>query len=246
MSAAPQHSAKELVVSDEWVVTDTQPKRFTVGVDLGKMSDHTALVVIEESHRREERRMRLKFGPDRPERVASRVRREYAVRNVHRYPVGCDYLAITRSVAGVLGQLSLREERPELVVDASGVGRPVIDLLRHNGLAPVAVTITSGEHFVAHGTKDFGVAKSLLVSTLDAVLADDRLSITGESSASAILRQELAGFRAKRRASGTIAFEGDARQGVHDDVVMALAVALWRSESRLPPPRMVEASIFRR
>jgi hypothetical protein len=32
-----------------------------------------------------------------------------------------------------------------LAVDATGVGKPVVDLLRERGLAPMAVTITGGD-----------------------------------------------------------------------------------------------------
>jgi hypothetical protein len=64
-----------------------------------------------------------------------------------------------------------RECDAELIVDQTGVGRPVVDLLRRAGLRLIAATITSADAESRVGNDEWRVPKNLLVTGLDAKLS---------------------------------------------------------------------------
>ena len=113
------------------------------------------------------------------------------------------------------------------VVDATGVGRPVVDMLHDAKIRPlIAVTITGGDTVSRDGT-DYRVPKRDLVSTLQVELQNDRLKIAEGLDLSAILVREMQNFRVKINiATGHDSYEAW-REGDHDDLVLAVALALW-------------------
>jgi terminase large subunit-like protein len=123
----------------------------------------------------------------------------------------------------------LPEGAAELVLDYTGVGRPVYDLFLAKGMSPYGVSITSGTAV----TKDklhYSVPKLTLISTVQALLHDGRLKIHKDLADVQVLVAELQDFRAEVTDSGYWRF--GARAGKHDDLVLALAIALWHSVGR--------------
>ncbi|MCU1238953.1 MAG: hypothetical protein JWP63_6920, partial [Candidatus Solibacter sp.] len=81
---------------------------YFVGLDLGRRHDFTALVVVErEAHPR-----------------AATLR----VRYVERIPLGTEYVGVVERVRRVVESPALRGQR-NLIVDATGLGGPVVELL---------------------------------------------------------------------------------------------------------------------
>jgi hypothetical protein len=119
----------------------------------------------------------------------------------------------------------------ELVLDLTGVGRPVADLFQAEGLRPVKVSITAGDNETRNEQGIWHVAKLLLVSTVQALLHDGRLQIQKDLPEAPVLKIELEDFRASVTDSGRWTF--GARSGAHD-LVLALALALWRASRRAP------------
>jgi len=79
-------------------------------------------------------------------------------------------------------------------------------------------------------TRDFaicGVPKLTLVSRLQALLHQGRLKIQRELAEADTLVRELQDFRVEYTATGHLTF--NARSGKHDDLVLALAIAVWRA-----------------
>ena len=72
----------------------------------------------------------------------------------------------------------------------------------------------------------------MLVSTVQALLHDGRLQIQKDLPEAPVLKMELEDFRASVTDSGRWTF--GARSGAHDDLVLALALALWRASRRAP------------
>lgn len=72
--------------------------------------------------------------------------------------------------------------------------------------------------------------KRELASTLQAVLQTDRMAIARDLPFSRVLEDELSNFRVKLSVGGNETFEG--RSGVHDDLVLSLAIAVWAAEKR--------------
>ncbi|WP_428391481.1 hypothetical protein [Lichenicoccus sp.] len=210
------------------------PHCFIVGLDIGKLRDHTALVVNEVLACENVFYQRTKFQPE-----AVAVRRERIFRhslvNLHRYELGLSYPEIYSSVKGIMDQLPKRAgAKNSLICDQTGVGGPVVDGLRHIGLRPIGVTITGGTTVTHVDARTINVPKSVLASSLEAVLTQDRLDVADDASASQQFKHELGAFSVKIRASGTEAFEAE-RERDHDDLVMAAALAVWYAEN-LPTP----------
>jgi len=70
------------------------------------------------------------------------------------------------------------------------------------------------------------VPKLTLVSRLQALLHQGRLKIHRELDEAETLARELKDFRVEYTAAGHLTF--NARSGKHDDLVLALAIAVWR------------------
>jgi hypothetical protein len=187
------------------------PTGFVVGLDLGQARDFTALVVNE--------RATTKAGAVHHNLV-----------HLHRFALGTLYPDVVDGVAKLLAQLPPRPEPPSLAVDATGVGRPVVDLLRDRHLAPVAVTITGGDTPSRPGLDEWRLPKRLLASILQVALQTGRVRIAAAMPLTPVLTAELESFRVKINVgTGNESFEAW-RERDHDDLVLATAVAVWYAE----------------
>jgi hypothetical protein len=89
------------------------------------------------------------------------------------------------------------------------------------------VLITAGSAETREGNV-CSVPKLTLVSRLQALLHQGRLKILRSLPDSEVLIRELNDFRVQYTAAGNLGFS--ARSGRHDDLVLALAIAIWRAE----------------
>ena len=112
-----------------------------------------------------------------------------------------------------------------LAVDATGVGRPVVDLFVQAGLKPLAITITSGTAAHGDGT-DWSVPKTELVSAVLVPFQAEHLVIPRSLALSSVLASELSTFKVKITTAANASF-GAWREGEHDDLVLAVAMAVW-------------------
>jgi hypothetical protein len=141
------------------------------------------------------------------------------------------YRELGRHARGAHHEASVR-----LVVDETGVGRPVVDMLRKAGLRPRGVLITGGDKVTSEGGTD-RVPKKELASVLQVTLQARRLLISDELPLAPVLVKELEGFRVKISLSGNLSFGNDVgaapwRTADHDDLVLATAIAVWSLEYR--------------
>jgi len=180
---------------------------FLVGLDLGQAADYTALVVIE----------RVEQQKAKP---------HFHVRHIQRFQLGTSYPVVVERVKSIITQKPL-EGKAQLVVDATGVGAPVVDLLRQAGLSPVAIMITGGDT-VSQEPLVLRVPKRDLVSTLQILLQEGRLKVAESLPEASILVKELLAFQVKITASAHDVY-GSWREGSHDDVVLAICLAAWYS-----------------
>jgi hypothetical protein len=96
---------------------------FSIGVDLGQRQDHSAVAVVERVSRVTERFDYVKWA------TCERESEEWVVRHLERIPLGTPYTAVAERVVG-LAQRPPVAGKCQLVVDATGVGMPVVDMLR--------------------------------------------------------------------------------------------------------------------
>lgn len=105
-------------VGAEWT---GETRDFFVGLDLGQRRDHTAIAVVE----------RLEVVYPERNRVTWDFRREkcYRLRHLERVALGVGYMEIAARVGRLMRSGDLAK-RSRLAVDASGVGAPVVEMLR--------------------------------------------------------------------------------------------------------------------
>ncbi len=175
---------------------------FIVGADIGQAQDPTALAVVDVD-----------------------VVDEVQVRHLEQLPLGTPYPQVVSRIVELVQALP---DAP-LVVDATGVGRPVVDQLRAAGLDPIAVTITAGKAVTFDG-EAWRVPKRELVRTLVAAFEGGRLKVAAGLRHAKALTGELQAFQRKVTGAGRTAY--GATGGAHDDLVIAVALAVWWAAHR--------------
>ena len=187
-----------------------------VGLDLGQANDWTAISVVD-----------VGGPPDAVKRQAQglEVKPIYRVRTLVRAALGTPYPVIVKQVNDWLAKLKPRS--PSLVIDATGVGRPVVDMFDAYGVHSMAVTITGGDHTNQDG-RHIRVPKKDLVGTCTKLFQTERLRIQESLPLRDTFVRELNSFRMKQSAAGHISY--DAREGEHDDLVLSVGLAVWAAE----------------
>ena len=189
--------------------------RVTIGVDLGQRSDPTAIVVCEETLL--------------PVQGRTALASSYTARDLGRLPIGTPYPEVAKRVAGVVDALLARRVgNLRLIVDSTGVGIPVVELikeaLRGKACRLIPATFTYGERLIKNENGDLSVGKAYLVSRLQALLQTGRLKlpVTAESKA---LAKELADYEIRVDQDANDKY-GAFKVGTHDDLVTALGLAV--------------------
>lgn len=149
----------------------------------------------------------------------------FHLRHAERLPPGSSYARVVARVKEISRSLS----RPDLVIDATGVGKAAIELFRAAQLSPIVVTISAGDEVVEESA-GFRVPKRDVISTAQVLLQTERLKIARDLPHAQLLLRELQGFRmtVDLRKTDSLAW----REGANDDLVLALAVGLWMGERR--------------
>jgi hypothetical protein len=187
---------------------------YYLGLDLGQTTDFTALTVVERS---------VRFEGEQGEFL-------HALRHLQRFPLGTPYGEIVTAVARMVASRPLQGQAV-LTVDHTGVGRPVVEMLRQGSVACriVPVTITAGHSVTQGGDGSMRVPKADLVTSVLLAFQSRRLKIPRALPDTGALVQELLNFRTKITAAGNEVFESR-RDRDHDDLVLALALAVWSGE----------------
>jgi len=184
---------------------------FYVGVDLGQRRDHSAIAVVEQWQKSKQR----------------------LVRSVTRVPLGTPYPDVVERVRRTVQHAELAGQCA-VVVDATGVGAPVVEMMHRAGLGCGlwAVTMTSGEQARAAGSMGgvsrFTVPKVDLISGVQTLLESGNLRIAPDLREAGSLLRELRDMRMEVTGAGRMRLGADGC-GEHDDLVIALALACWRA-----------------
>jgi hypothetical protein len=160
------------------------------------------------------------------------------VRHLERCALGTPYPTIVSLVQQRMQALAQQTgQAVRLVVDATGVGRPVVDLLTQARLAPVAVSIHGGDQ-VTHDGRHWRVPKRDLVGGMQVLLHTQRLQIAAALPLAQTLVQELLHFRVTIDPRTAHDSYSAWREGQHDDLVLATALACWVGEHPVGYPRI--------
>jgi hypothetical protein len=200
--------------------------RYVLAVDVGQANDYTAVCILQsyrlsaasDAGRHHDlvhlERFREMSYPDQVRRIAER------------------YRELQQHAKAAHADASLR-----VVVDATGVGKPILDLAKEHGLRPNGVIITGGETSSRADGID-RVPKRELVTTLQVALQTRRLRIAEDLPLAELLLKEMRGFRVKISLTGHASFGNDVgswREADHDDLVLATALGVWMLENRKMP-----------
>jgi hypothetical protein len=216
--------------------TNTTPMQLhhVVGLDLGRPSEHTALALLQWETPLPPPPIRDIWGRVYPQRPAGPFYPEYNVPSLKRWPLGTGYPEIVAWLTQFLQQPPLDRAPAILVVDATGAGDPVCQMIWEKlGLARVqgamaTVTITAGSA-VTHDQSAPGrwrVAKKQLVSVLQVLFGNHKLHVAARLKEAPTLVRELQTFKEKSTELSNESFESW-REREHDDLVLAVALACW-------------------
>ena len=188
----------------EWWTSTPQPVLFVMGLDLGQARDYSAIVVNEVSLSTRQRHNRgdqtALFGP------VQTIHR-HDLRHVERLPLGMSYPDVIATVRDRFMRLPPMPRAPKLIVDATGVGRPVVDEMRRAGLTLASCTITGGSQWSHDGKDNVRVAKGLLAAGIAVALDTRRLTVSADGPHRDTLRSELSAFRVKVTSAANETFE---------------------------------------
>jgi hypothetical protein len=204
---------------------------YYVGLDLGQSADYTALAVIQRVPTYD-----VETGKHEV---------DLHLRHLERFPLKTPYTDITDSVKALLSGppftddvrdgFRVRPTRTELVVDKTGVGVAVTDLLTERRMRFISVTITGlGQKVNRNGSRDYSVPKQDLIAALEVPFHKGTLKVAKGLEGWTKLREELLNFRRKQnRTTAHISYE-HWRESDHDDLVLAAALAAWRAQYKRP------------
>ena len=194
---------------------------YVCGADLGQSMDPTAIIVLHAT--------RTPLETWTTNEVAHTIKQDieehFDVVHAERLKLGTSYPEVVAHVREVLDRPPLRYGC-DLVIDESGVGRAVGDMFEATRLKSIRVSITAGtEATKIDGVRRWSVAKSLLISGVDARLHSGELRFAAELTEAHALAEELKDFQRHLTSGGRATYQ--ARTGRHDDLVLAVAIALW-------------------
>ena len=195
--------------------------RFHLGVDVGQVNDATAFVLLDTKPDEAERGENL--------RVVRYIARFFPKR----------YGDITDAVLELRANPLLRG-RCTVAVDATGVGRAIIEQMRDAYIATKPVSIHAGEREIKDEETGYHrVPKRDLVSALQVAMQNGVFQVPPDVEHRETLIDELRNFRVKVSTAGNEQFAAW-REKEHDDLVLAAAIAVWsanrETDSDLPPP----------
>jgi hypothetical protein len=226
------------------------PKRHYMGLDLGKQESYAALSLLapekryarrrylweqEEEYEAEHRKQRpeIELAPS-DERAPRPV---FKARQVERIPLGSRFHEVAGYIAAMLASPKLKDSEVELVIDASGVGSAVAEILEEAGVRYFEwVSITSGRSEGSSG-RFTTVPKNDLISTVEVAFQRREIPIPRHLSYAPELVEELEGFRQEETAAGNLVYRK--KSGAYDDLIISLSLALRagrRGERFGPPP----------
>ena len=205
--------------------------KFFVGLDLGQAHDHSAVGILEQELRmadlpinqqREDPRAPISFKPLAP----SIIDNTYLLRYLKRYPLGTPYPKIVEHVFELM-QEPMLYHYGRLIVDKTGVGAPIVDMLIAKKLRPIGIVITGGNDVVkVQGKREYHVPKADIVSALALLYHSKRIKMSGKLAEAKTLRKEMGDFSYKISRTGHTSY-GAEGAGENDDLVLSVGIAAW-------------------
>ena len=200
-------------------------RNYFIGVDLGQQRDFTAIAVVERLETVSQTFEWVKYA-----RVEKSLTTTYRLRHLERVKLGTPYPQVVQRIRNV-ARSGFLSGRCTVVADATGVGAPVVDLLRAADLGCMvqAVTITGGQAAArSHGR--WSVPKRDLIHGIRIMLETNELRAAKGLREWRCFVEEMVHVRMQMTAEGNETY--GATDGLHDDLVLAVALACWGARRR--------------
>jgi hypothetical protein len=170
---------------------------FFIGLNLGQRQDHTAIAVLERVDIAEYRFDWMRYVEQEHSRTV-----RHNLRLLERMRLGTPYGRVVERI-GELAALPVMAGKSSVVVDATGVGGPVVERLIEAELPCEVIPVTiTGSGDAARRGRGWSVPKADLMSGLQVMLQEKELRIARDLPLGAELRRELLQIRAETGASG--------------------------------------------
>lgn len=195
-------------------ITGMDPLMRIMAIDLGAAVDHTAITILE------------------------RAGDMNMIRHIERLPLGMDYM----SQVDRFQMLTRYSHIDRIVVDKTGIGAPVVSILRNKGIKPISITITSGNESTFKGS-EWHVTKRDLISCLLVSFQNGFVKIADVPERKTLI-EELQNFEVKISKGGHDSYAA-AGTG-HDDLVLSASMAVYSADRlyRRAPVNMEDAQGF--
>jgi hypothetical protein len=128
-----------------------------------------------------------------------------------------------------------------LLVDATGVGLPVVEMMREERLDPIPIIITGG-NAITESDGGYHLPKRQMISTLQGLFESGRLKISKGINHLEELLEEISNFRVKITKAGNDTYEAW-RETDHDDMVISIAMAAWYARREAPQNVLVGKTV---
>jgi hypothetical protein len=216
--------------ADTRIVTTTKDeKTLFIGLDLGQARDFSALAIIERSSTA----TTTDISGEKPNRANTKDEVD-GLHCIHlqRWQLRTSYPAIVADVVRMINGLDpllSPDYKPILAIDATGVGAPVVDLFKREKINAelVPIQIVAGAN-VSEENGMIRVPKRDLVSVVQVGLQNRKLKIASGLDLAETLSRELQNFTVKITDAANDVY-GAWREGTHDDLVLAVALAVWKA-----------------
>lgn len=203
---------------------------YFLGVDFGTQQDFTAIALV--------KRVPIIKAE---QNIAGMIREsdariEYHLIYLERMDLGTPYTQIVEHIKNI----TLDEEikgNVTTVADATGVGLPVIHMMRQARIAPLIPIGIHGGNSVNEKVDGYSVPKRDLVTSLLITVQSRRLKVAENIDHRQQLIHEMQSFKMKQSASGNDSYEALMEKD-HDDLVLALSYAIWYPERTLGSQRV--------
>lgn len=144
-------------------------------------------------------------------------------------------------IASRMGHTSL-VNNADLLIDGTGIGEAVVDLLRDRHLAPLPIIFTGGEQVrevhedMGHifgstfggmrAVKEMHVPKADLVAAGQLLIQQGRVRVAPGLKYADDFKAQMEGFRGKVNERGRVKYENES-DTLHDDMVVCYLMAAW-------------------
>ena len=192
--------------------------RRTLGVDIGRVQDHTAVALVE-CHE-----VLTDFDNHG---AAYRKEERMTVRYLERMPLGMSWPDIVKRLRDIQFSMAPDDRPKTIVVDKTGVGDAVLSMIREARIAGqvIGINITGGLD-MSLTNHSYNVPKRDLITNLQVLLQGKQLQVARRLPDAALLVKEMQSMEVRVGSTGREQM-GCWREKEHDDLVLATSLACW-------------------